>query len=41
VGVICIQPGTIEFRTEVSAPVDEAIRTVSDVLLTLMRGNNP
>lgn len=41
VGVICIQPGTIEFRAEVSAPVNEAIRTVSDVLLSLMRRSNP
>jgi len=36
-GVICIQPGTIAFRAEVSGPVKETIERLTVVLSHLMR----
>jgi len=38
--VICIQPGTIRFRAEVSGPVSSAVETLSRVLTRIMRERN-
>lgn len=38
--VICIQPGRIEFRGEVTPAVRESIRTATELLGRIMRRNN-